>query len=256
MSAWIGIITLFPEMFTALNSGIPRRAQESGLIELALFNPRDFTSDKQQTVDDRPFGGGPGMVMLYQPLKEAILAAKKASPKPTKVIYLSPSGSRFDHKAASQMASVTTKLAFIFVAGRYEGIDQRLIDSMVDEEWSVGDFVTSGGELPCMVMLDSIIRQLPGALGHAQSAEQDSFENGLLDCPHYTRPEEIDGLAVPKILLSGNHQAIANWRLEQALKYTALKRPDLLEKRALSEKQQSILDKTERTPRSKSDEHK
>lgn len=235
---WASVITLFPEMFEALNHGIPRRAQQQGQLSINLFNPRDFTADKQKTVDDRPFGGGPGMLMMVEPLKKALNAAKKASPFEAKVIYLSPTGKRFDHIAASEIA---TSQALIFIAGRYEGIDQRFIDESVDEAWSIGDYVTSGGELPCMVMLDSIVRQLPGVLGHAQSAALDSFENGLLDCPHYTRPETLEGKTVPAVLTSGNHQAIADWRLKQSLGLTWLKRPDLLAKKSLTEIEKRLL---------------
>jgi tRNA (guanine37-N1)-methyltransferase len=235
---WAGIISIFPNMFDALQYGMPGKAILQQQLELALFNPRDYTDNTHQTVDDRPFGGGPGMVMMLEPLKKALNAAKKSSPFAPKVIYLSPTGKRFDHNAAVELSKTQ---ALVFVAGRYEGIDQRFIDTVVDEEWSVGDYVTSGGELPIMIMIDSIIRQLPGVLGHEQSAECDSFANGLLDCPHYTRPEVIEGLAVPEVLKSGNHAAIARWRLKQSLGITWLKRPDLLAQKVLTEEEQRLL---------------
>jgi len=232
------VISLFPDMFDALRTGIPGRAIEQGLAHMVLWNPRDYTHDVHRTVDDRPYGGGPGMVMMVEPLKAAIEAAKEASPQ-SKVVYLSPQGKRFDQVAAQEMAG---EEGMILIAGRYEGIDERLIDAFVDEEWSIGDFVLSGGELPAMVMMDSILRLLPGALGHADSAEQDSFTDGLLDCPHYTRPEEILGRTVPEVLTSGNHELIRQWRLKQALGRTWLRRPDLLEGRELSKEEQKLLD--------------
>ena len=218
------VITLFPEMFDAIRLGVTGRAIDKGLAELVLWNPRDYTEDVHQNVDDRPYGGGPGMVMKVEPLLAAIQAAKAQSPT-SKVIYLSPQGQRFVQAtatAATQMGGI------ILIAGRYEGIDERVIHSFVDEEWSLGDFVLSGGELPAMVVIDSMIRLLPDALGHAESAEQDSFSDGLLDCPHYTRPESILEQDVPSVLLSGDHEKIRLWRLQQALGRTWLRRPDLL----------------------------
>lgn len=237
-SLWVGIITLFPEMFKALEHGIPQQASKQEKLVVECINPRDFTNNLHQSVDDRPYGGGPGMVMMVEPLKKALEFAKKRSPLPAKVIYLSPVGSRFDHSAAVAMAQ---QQALILIAGRYEGIDQRFINRYVDEQWSLGDFVTSGGELPAMVMIDSIIRHLPGVLGHAQSAQCDSFATGLLDHPHYTRPEVVDGEGIPPILKSGNHRAIAEWRLKQALGLSWEKRPDLLAKRTLSVDEQRLL---------------
>lgn len=239
------VITLFPEMFSALTeSGITRRATESGLFELKCINPRDFAEDKHRTVDDRPYGGGPGMVMRVAPLQGALNAAKEwlaseQSPASYKVIYLSPQGQRLDRhgvKAISQQSDL------ILIAGRYEGVDERFIESEVDEEWSIGDYVLSGGELPAMVLLDALIRFLPGALGDAQSAEQDSFENGLLDCPHYTRPDVLNGCEVPAVLLSGNHKKIETWRMQQALGRTAERRPDLLADKELTDVQKALLD--------------
>lgn len=244
----IAIVTLFPEMFAAISeSGITRRAIKDGLIELEFFNPRQFTEDKHQTVDDRPYGGGPGMVMMAKPLSEAIEAGKnwiEATPSSdsvstTRVIYLSPQGKRLDQQVVTDL--VETQHNLLLVAGRYEGIDERVIRSLVDEEISIGDYVLSGGELPAMVLIDAITRLLPGALGHAQSAVDDSFVDGLLDWPHYTRPEMFDGEKVPEVLMSGDHQAIAEWRLKQALGKTHQVRPDLLQSRELTEKEQQLL---------------
>lgn len=244
-----GIVTLFPEMLSAITEyGVSGRAVKSGLVQLSCTNPRDFTVDKHRTVDDRPYGGGPGMVMMPGPLIEAIAHAKAASSigadKPAKVVYLSPQGKPFNQDAARRFSK---EEAIVLVAGRYEGIDERVIDSVVDEEWSVGDYVLSGGELPAMIMVDAITRLLPGVLGHQDSAEEDSFTDGLLDCPHYTRPESFStkGLSdseVPSVLLSGNHQAIKEWRLKQSLGRTWERRPDLLESRALDDKQKALLD--------------
>lgn len=219
------VISLLPTMFDALRQGIAGRAIQRGLVELALWNPRDYTQDTHRTVDDRPYGGGPGMVMLYEPLAAAIRAARQAAPT-SKLIYLSPQGRLFNQAAARQMAQMD---GLILLAGRYEGIDERVVDAFVDEEWSVGDYVVSGGELPAMLLMDSIIRLLPGALGHAESAQQDSFSTDLLDCPHYTRPELIDGRAVPQVLLSGDHARIRAWRLQQMQQRTKQRRPDLLD---------------------------
>jgi tRNA (guanine37-N1)-methyltransferase len=232
------VITLFPEMFDAIRLGVTGRAIDKGLAELVLWNPRDYTEDLHQTVDDRPYGGGPGMVMKVEPLLAAIQAAKAQSPT-SKVVYLSPQGQRFVQATA---IAATQTSGIILIAGRYEGIDERVIHSFVDEEWSLGDFVLSGGELPAMVVIDSMIRLLPGALGHAESAEQDSFSDGLLDCPHYTRPENILNQDVPSVLLSGDHEKIRLWRLQQALGRTWLRRPDLLEGRELNKQEQKLLD--------------
>lgn len=234
----IGVISLFPEMFSALNYGIGGRALKQGLLSLQLINPRDFTEDLHHTVDDRPYGGGPGMVMQAVPLCKAIEKAKKDIGSDATVIYLSPQG-----KTATQddVRMLATRKKMIFLAGRYEGIDERIIESSVDEEWSIGDYILSGGELAAMVLIDAITRLLPGALGHIDSAQQDSFMTGLLDCPHYTRPEEILGKQVPSVLLSGHHQAIKRWRLKQSLGRTLLRRPDLLSKLELDAEQQRLL---------------
>ncbi len=232
------VISLFPEMFAAMRQGVTGRAIERGQVTLQLWNPRDYADDAHRTVDDRPYGGGPGMVMMVEPLRQAIQAARAAVPE-SRVLYLSPQGRSLDQAAVREMAA---EPGLVLLAGRYEGVDERLIDAFVDEEWSIGDYVLSGGELPAMVLMDAVIRLLPGVLGHADSAEQDSYVDGLLDCPHYTRPEEIEGSAVPEVLTSGNHELIRRWRLQQALGRTWLRRPDLLEGRRLSSEEQVLLD--------------
>ena len=238
------VVTLFPEMFAALTgSGITRRARDRGLYEIAFHNPRDFTTDPHRTVDDRPYGGGPGMVMLPGPLTQAIgearAAQQAAGNTAASVIYLSPQGRRLDQAAVLELAR---QPGLILLCGRYEGVDQRLLDREVDAEVSLGDFVLSGGVLPAMVMIDAMVRQLPGALNDAGSAKEDSFADGLLDCPHYTRPEIYEEVAVPDVLLSGNHAAIRRWRLKQALGRTWLRRPDLLAARVLSKTELSLLE--------------
>lgn len=239
------VLTLFPEMFSALTcSGITRRAFETGLVSLHCINPRDFAEDKHQTVDDRPYGGGPGMVMKVAPLKKALDQARLilgGGKEEQKVIYLSPQGRLLNRDGVTEILGSKKSKKLILIAGRYEGVDERFLSTEVDEEWSIGDYVLSGGELPAMVMLDAIIRKLPGALGDVQSAEQDSFELGLLDCPHYTRPEVLNGLVVPDVLLSGDHQKIARWRQKQSLGRTAERRPDLLKKIELTETQRTLL---------------
>jgi tRNA (guanine37-N1)-methyltransferase len=226
------VVTLFPEMFAALTqSGITRRAFDQKKCELALWNPRDFTNDNHRTVDDRPYGGGPGMVMLAKPLEAAIQAAKARQvqnglPAP-RVVYLSPQGRPLTHQRVMDM---TTQPGLVLLCGRYEAVDQRLLDRCVDEEISLGDFVLSGGELPAMALMDAVIRQLPGVLNDDASAVEDSFVNGLLDCPHYTRPEVYEGGAVPAVLMGGHHAEIEKWRREQMLMATRKKRPDLIEK--------------------------
>ena len=248
----IALITLFPEMFQAVTDyGVSGRAVKQGLLEVRCWNPRDFSQDRHQTVDARPYGGGPGMVMMIQPLRDAVAAAKlwtdagvSDSVGNTEVVYLSPQGRQFDQAAAQNFAREGCA-NLILIAGRYEGVDERFIELEVDSEWSIGDYVLSGGELGAMVMLDAITRLLPGALGHQQSAEQDSFTDGLLDCPHYTRPEtyldQQTELKVPAVLASGDHERIRRWRLQQALGRTALRRPDLLQGKTLTEEQQKLL---------------
>ena len=234
----IGVITLFPEMFSALNYGIPRRAQEKGALELAFWDPRTYTTDVHRTVDDTPYGGGPGMVMKVAPLQAAITAARAALPKAT-IIYLSPQGKKLDHETIKQLSEGSE---LILLCGRYEGIDERLVELEVDAEYSIGDYVLSGGELPAMVLIDAISRQLPDVLGDPDSAIEDSFVDGLLDCPHYTRPAEIAGKMVPDVLLSGDHAAIKQWRLKQCLGRTWKRRPDLLAQKELSKLEQSLLE--------------
>ncbi|MDO6563246.1 tRNA (guanosine(37)-N1)-methyltransferase TrmD [Amphritea sp. 1_MG-2023] len=236
---WIGVITLFPEMFEAVTRhGVTGRAVRNGLLDLQCWNPREFTQDKHRTVDDRPYGGGPGMLMKVQPLRDAIQAAKKTAGGQARVIYLSPQGRRLDHAGVQELAA---EERLILVAGRYEGIDERLVETEIDEEWSLGDFVLSGGELPAMVMVDAVSRLVPGVLGHQDSATEDSFSDGLLDCPHYTRPEKLDDMSVPDVLLSGNHESIRRWRLKQQLGRTWKRRPELLQDLELNKEQQTLL---------------
>ena len=242
----VALVTLFPEMFAAITDyGISGRAVTNGLLEIEFFNPREFTQDKHQTVDDRPYGGGPGMVMLIEPLRQAIAAARQwqsqgSQGKDSKVVYLSPQGRVLNQQGVNTLVKESN---LILVAGRYEGIDERLIQQEVDEEWSIGDYVLSGGELPAMVLMDAIIRHLPGALGHQDSAVEDSFAEGLLDCPHYTRPVMDDKYqaAVPEVLLSGNHEKIRQWRLRQSLQRTLNRRPELLQDLQLTDEQRAIL---------------
>ncbi len=234
----LDVITLFPEMVsTVFEHGVIGRAVTDRLIEYRAWNPRDFSSDKHKTVDDRPYGGGPGMVMMYEPVSSAIAKAKQAQPA-SKVIYLSPQGRRLDQDGVRELSG---RSGMILVSGRYEGVDERLIESDVDEEWSIGDYVLSGGELAAMVLIDSVCRTLPGVLGHEDSANEDSFVDGLLDYPHYTRPEQINGHLVPDVLLSGNHEKIRRWRLKQALGKTWQVRPDLIESIELDEEQNGLL---------------
>ncbi|MBL0546552.1 tRNA (guanosine(37)-N1)-methyltransferase TrmD [Aeromonas jandaei] len=236
---WIGVISLFPEMFRAITEhGVTGRAVKSGLLQIECWNPRDFTHDKHRTVDDRPYGGGPGMLMMVQPLRDAIHAAKQAAGDGAKVIYLSPQGRKLTQAGVTELA---TNQKLILVAGRYEGIDERVIQTEVDEEWSIGDYVLSGGELPAMTLIDAVSRLVPGVLGDQASAEQDSFTDGLLDHPHYTRPEVLDGLAVPEALTSGNHEVIRRWRLKQSLGRTWQRRPELINNLALTDEQESLL---------------
>lgn len=233
------LVSLFPEMFDAVAAhGVTGRAIDQGLVSLEHCNPRDYTRDRHRTVDDRPYGGGPGMLMMIDPLEQAIGAARESVGQQAKVVYLSPQGRRFDHTKAVSLAA---EPALILVAGRYEGVDERLIEAEVDEELSIGDYVLSGGELAAMVVIDAVTRQLPGVLGHELSAQEDSYADGLLDCPHYTRPEEYRGRKVPEVLLSGNHAMIRRWRLQQALGRTEQRRPDLLAERVLTPEEQDLL---------------
>ena len=237
------VISLFPDMFDAISKhGITSRALTQKIYSLNLINPREFTADNHKTVDDRPYGGGPGMVMLAEPLAQAIKAAKAENAN-AKVIHLSPRGVPLTHEKVMQLSQ---QQGLILLASRYEGVDERLLDALVDEEISIGDYVLSGGELPAMALIDAVVRQLPGVLGDADSATQDSFVNGLLDCPHYTRPEvlyleDIEGKVVPEVLLSGNHAKIRQWRLKQSLLLTRAKRPDLLAARLLTKEEARLL---------------
>ena len=233
----IDVVTLFPEMVRDFcRYGIPRIALERGLLAVGTWNPRDYTANRHRNVDDRPYGGGPGMVMQVQPVRDAIKAARGQGEGP--VIYLSPQGRRLDQRAVRQFAELQH---MILLAGRYEGIDERLIEREVDEEWSIGDYVLSGGEPAAMVWIDALARLIPGALGDEESAQQDSFMDGLLDYPHYTRPESVDGLPVPGVLLAGNHADIERWRMKQSLGRTWQRRPDLLEQMTLNKEQQALL---------------
>ena len=237
------VISLFPQMFEAMTRyGITSRAMENRIYELSVWNPRDFTTDNYKTVDDRPYGGGPGMVMLAEPLEKAIdaaLARQQAKGVATShVIHLSPAGEPLTHEIVMQLAA---EPGLVLLASRYEGVDERLLASRVDAEYSIGDYVLSGGELPAMVLMDAIVRQLPGALGDADSAAEDSFADGLLDCPHYTRPEMYKDSKVPEVLMSGNHAKIRQWRLKMSLQRTRAKRPELLAARSLTKEESRLL---------------
>ncbi|SPJ34106.1 tRNA (guanosine(37)-N1)-methyltransferase TrmD [Kushneria phyllosphaerae] len=244
---WIGVVSLFPEMFDAVTRyGVTGRAVERGLMRVDCWNPRDYALDRHRSVDDRPYGGGPGMLMKVDTLRSAIAEARRhgeqqagSGDEPVRVIYLSPQGRRLDQEGVRQLASSSR---LVLVAGRYEGIDERVIDLDIDEEWSIGDYVLSGGELPAMVLCDAMARLVPGVLGHQASAEEDSFSAGLLDCPHYTRPEEVDGRRVPEILLGGHHGEIRRWRLKQSLGRTWQRRPELLQEMTLDREQRQLLD--------------
>jgi len=242
------VITLFPQMFDAVaEAGVIGRAREKGIYQLVAWNPRDFAQNAYRTVDDRPYGGGPGMVMMPEPLGRALAAArqrqKSAGVKEPRVIHLTPQGRLLNHRLVMELAG---QQGLVMLAGRYEGIDERVVKREVDDEISIGDYVLSGGELAAMVVIDSVVRQLPGVLGDAQSASQDSFVDGLLDCPHYTRPEAYAGQAVPPVLMSGNHAEIGRWRLKQALGRTWQRRPDLLSKRVLSDDEKRLLEEFKR----------
>ncbi len=242
MSFKFDVVTLFPEMFDAISKhGITSRALQQNIYRLQFWNPRDFTTDNHKTVDDRPYGGGPGMVMLADPLDLAINAAiqvQAADKIDSWVIHLSPAGKALTHQKVMELSQ---RSGLILLTSRYEGVDQRLIDAVVDEEISIGDYVLTGGELPAMALIDAVVRQLPGSLGDSDSAIEDSFVDGLLDCPHYTRPEEYKGVKVPEILLSGNHAKIKQWRLKMSLHRTRDQRPDLLAVRPLTKEEARLL---------------
>lgn len=240
MVCHLGVISVLPEMLASLQYGVCGRAIRRGLAQVEVFNPRDWTQDVHRQVDDKPYGGGPGMVMMYEPLKAAIQHAKTVMPSDCKTVYLSPQGKVVTQQILNDVAANNRSL--LFLAGRYEGIDERIIAHHVDEEWSIGDFVLSGGELAAMTFIDAIVRLLPGALGHGGSAVQDSFMAGLLDYPHYTRPAVVDNYSVPSVLMSGDHQKIDLWRRKQALGKTWLKRPDLIKKIDLSPSDKQLLE--------------
>lgn len=253
----IDVVTLFPEMVThACGYGVTGRARERGVWQLGVWNPRDFATDAYRTVDDRPYGGGPGMVLMAGPLARALQAAREAQAAAGiasgRTLYLSPAGVPLDHRAVMQIAAEPAG-ALTLLAGRYEGVDERLLACEVDSEVSVGDFVVSGGELPALLVIDAVVRQLPGALNDAESARQDSFADGLLDCPHYTRPEIYEGERVPDVLLSGNHAAIRRWRLKQAVGRTWQRRPELLARRPLSADERGLLEEFEAEAKSRPD---
>ena len=233
------VVTLFPEMVAAgTNFGVCGRAARRGLVDVDTVDPRDFAGDVHRTVDDRPYGGGPGMVLKYEPFRDAIRSAKAELPAGSSVVFLTPQGRRFDQRVAEDMAS---RSGLLLVAGRYEGFDERLLEAEADDELSLGDFVLSGGEIAAVAVIDAVVRLLPGALGHEASAEQDSFTDDLLDFPHYTRPEVIDDLPVPPVLRQGNHEQIRRWRLKQAIGRTYVRRPDLLRERALTDEEKQLL---------------
>jgi tRNA (guanine37-N1)-methyltransferase len=235
----VAVVSILPQMFDALNHGVCGRAIQQKLVEISLMNPRDFTYTDYRQVDDRPYGGGPGMVMMVEPIIKAIKGAKAKLGRKAKVVYLSPQGKTIDQQLLNDVAKKEQPL--VLITGRYEGIDERVLSLEVDEEWSIGDYVVSGGELAAMLVIDAISRLLPGSLGHSDSAIEDSFMNGMLDHPHYTRPETIAGLSVPSILLSGDHLAIQKWRKKQSLGRTWQRRPDLLAKKELTESEKELL---------------
>lgn len=235
----LGLITLMPEMLAVLEHGVTGRAINQGLAKLDVWNPRDWGKGSYRQIDDKPYGGGPGMVMMYEPLTAAIKHARENMPSTCKTVYLSPQGRVIDQDALNNIALANQSI--LFIAGRYEGIDERVIAGHVDEEWSIGNFVLSGGELAAMVFIDALVRLLPGSLGHPGSAIQDSFMDGLLDYPHYTRPPIVDGMEVPAVLLNGNHRDITRWRRKQALGNTWLKRPELLQTLHLSDSDEQLL---------------
>lgn len=235
----IDTVSIFPEMFCALRGSVVGRAIDNGLLQIQNWNPRDYTEDTHAAVDDRPYGGGPGMVMMAPPLKAALCAAKAQQSGRYRTLYMSPQGARLNQQEINRLAQYE---GLVLLAGRYEGIDERLIELEVDEEWSLGDYVISGGELALMVLIDAVARQCDGVLGEQQSAQQDSFMVGLLDYPHYTRPANFEDLSVPPVLLSGDHEAIRRWRLAQSLIRTRQRRPDLFQRYVLNEEEQAIMD--------------
>jgi tRNA (guanine37-N1)-methyltransferase len=236
----IAVVSLFPLMLRdAMAHGVVGRALERGVVEVEYFDPRDYTTDLHRTVDDRPYGGGPGMVLKVEPLRDALHAARALLPPDSRRVFLGADGRRFEQSRAREARDWP---GLILVAGRYEGVDERFLEREIDEQWSIGDYVLTGGELPALVVIDAIARLLPGTLGSAESAEQESFTDGLLDWPHYTRPVSVDGQAVPAVLASGDHSAIRRWRLQQALGRTWLRRPELLERRGMNKEERALLE--------------
>jgi tRNA (guanine37-N1)-methyltransferase len=236
----IAVVSLFPSMLReAMAHGVLGRAVERDVLEVTYFDPREHTHDVHRTVDDRPYGGGPGMVLKVEPLREALRAARATMPAGARAVYLGADGVRFDQERAREARA---RPGLILVAGRYEGVDERFVESEIDEQWSIGDYVLTGGELPALVVIDAIARLLPGTLGSEESALQESFSDGLLDWPHYTRPISVDGHEVPEVLASGDHAAIRRWRLKEALGRTWLRRPELLERRGLSKEERALLE--------------
>jgi tRNA (guanine37-N1)-methyltransferase len=236
----IAVVSLFPQMIReALDHGVVGRAQERGVFAVDCFDPRDYTNDAHRTVDDRPYGGGPGMVLMVEPMRSAVRAAAALLPPGSRRVYLGADGRRFEQSMARDACRWP---GLLLLAGRYEGLDERLIEHEIDEEWSIGDYVLSGGELPALVVIDAIVRLMPGTLGSSESALQESFSDGLVDWPHYTRPQVLDGHEVPAVLASGDHAAVHRWRLQQALGRTWLRRPELLERRGMSEEERELLE--------------
>ena len=240
------VVSLFPSMLReAVAHGVLGRAVERGVVEVGYFDPRDHTTDLHRTVDDRPYGGGPGMVLKVEPLRDALRAARAEMPPGSRAVYLGADGVRFEQRMAREACGLP---GLILVAGRYEGVDERFIEHEIDEQWSIGDYVLSGGELPALVVIDAIARLLPGTLGSAESAVQESFTDGLVDWPHYTRPARVDGREVPEVLAGGDHAAIRRWRLQQALGRTWRRRPELLERRGMSAEERALLEDFKRAP--------
>ena len=236
----IAVVTLFPAMIReALRHGVVGRAVERGVLEVMCFDPRNYTTDVHRTVDDRPYGGGPGMVLKLEPLRDAVHGARAALPQGSRRVYLGADGVKFEQHMAREACAAA---GLVLVAGRYEGVDERFIEREIDERWSIGDYVLSGGELPALVVIDAIARLMPGTLGCAQSAVEESFSDGLVDWPHYTRPAAIDGAVVPAVLISGDHSNIRRWRMRQALGRTWLRRPELLERRGMNEEERALLE--------------
>jgi tRNA (guanine37-N1)-methyltransferase len=237
---WVGVVSIFPETFDVIRTqGVVARALSRGVLSLEIVTPRDYTTDRHRTVDDRPYGGGPGMLMKAEPLEAALRDLRGRAPATVHTVYMSPAGAPLTQGRIEQLAELP---AIVFIAGRYEGVDERVLETMVDEELSLGDYVVTGGELPTMIVIDAVARHLPGTLGNAESIEAESHRDGLLDCPHYTRPESLDGRTVPTILLSGDHEGVRRWRKKMRLGRTYERRPDLLARRALTVEERALLE--------------